>query len=69
MLDQAVEQITAGIASLRQLINDLRPPILDEAGVQPALEHLVHRLGGRERARGRHEHRPRIRERPPGRTG
>ena len=46
MLDQAVEQITLGIASLRQLINDLRPPILDEAGVQPALEHLVHRLGG-----------------------
>ncbi len=46
MLDQAVEQITLGIASLRQLINDLRPPILDEAGVQPALEHLLHRLGG-----------------------
>jgi len=44
VLDQAIEQITFGIASLRRLINDLRPPILDEAGVQPALEHLVQRL-------------------------
>ena len=45
ILDQAIEQLTVGIASLRQLITDLRPPILDEAGVQPALEHLVQRLG------------------------
>jgi signal transduction histidine kinase len=45
ILDQAIEQLTFGIASLRQLITDLRPPILDEAGVQPALEHLVERLG------------------------
>ena len=45
ILDQAVEQLTHGIAALRQLITDLRPPILDEAGVQPALEHLVERLG------------------------
>jgi two-component system, NarL family, sensor histidine kinase DevS len=45
ILDQATEQLTLGIASLRQLITDLRPPILDEAGVQPALEHLVDRLG------------------------
>jgi signal transduction histidine kinase len=45
ILDQAIEQLTMGIASLRQLITDLRPPILDEAGVQPALEHLVERLG------------------------
>jgi signal transduction histidine kinase len=44
ILDQAIEQLTLGIASLRQLITDLRPPILDEAGVQPALEHLVERL-------------------------
>jgi len=44
ILDQATEQLTLGIASLRQLITDLRPPILDEAGVQPALEHLVDRL-------------------------
>jgi two-component system, NarL family, sensor histidine kinase DevS len=44
ILDQATEQLTVGIASLRQLITDLRPPILDEAGVQPALEHLVERL-------------------------
>ena len=44
ILDQATEQLTLGIASLRQLITDLRPPILDEAGVQPALEHLVERL-------------------------
>ena len=44
ILDQAIEHLTLGIASLRQLITDLRPPILDEAGVQPALEHLVERL-------------------------
>ena len=44
ILDQAVEQITEGIASLRHLINDLRPPILDEAGVQPAIEHLASRV-------------------------
>jgi signal transduction histidine kinase len=45
ILDQAIEQLTLGIASLRQLITDLRPPIRDEAGVQPALEHLVERFG------------------------
>lgn len=45
ILDQAIEQLTLGIASLRQLITDLRPPILDAAGVQPALEHLVERIG------------------------
>ncbi len=45
ILDQAIEQLTLGIAGLRQLITDLRPPILDEAGVQPALEHLAERLG------------------------
>ena len=44
ILEQAVGQLTNGIESLRQLITDLRPPILDEAGVQPALEHLVERL-------------------------
>ncbi len=44
ILEQAIQQLTLGIASLRQLITDLRPPILDEAGVQPALEHLVERL-------------------------
>jgi signal transduction histidine kinase len=45
-LDQAVNQITAGIAGLRHLINDLRPPVLDEAGVQPALESLIRRAHG-----------------------
>jgi signal transduction histidine kinase len=45
ILDQAIDQLTHGIAALRQLITDLRPPILDEAGIQPALEHLVERLG------------------------
>ena len=44
ILDQAIDQLTHGIAALRQLITDLRPPILDEAGIQPALEHLVERL-------------------------
>jgi signal transduction histidine kinase len=44
ILNQAIEQITAGIASLRRLINDLRPPVLDSAGVRPALESLVARF-------------------------
>lgn len=44
ILEQAIEQLTLGISSLRQLSTDLRPPSLDEAGVQPALEHLVERL-------------------------
>jgi len=44
ILERAMGQLTVGIASLRQLITDLRPPILDEAGVQPALEHLAARL-------------------------
>ena len=44
ILGEAVEQITEGIAALRHLINDLRPPILDAAGVQPAIEHLASRV-------------------------
>jgi signal transduction histidine kinase len=44
ILDEAIDQMTHSIAALRHLINDLRPPILDEAGVQPALEHLVSRV-------------------------
>jgi signal transduction histidine kinase len=46
VLDQAIEQITAGITALRHLINDLRPPVLDEAGLQPALEALIRRVDG-----------------------
>ena len=46
ILDEAIEQITHGIASLRNLVNDLRPPVLDEAGVKPALESLAARVGG-----------------------
>jgi signal transduction histidine kinase len=46
VLDQAIEQITSGITALRHLINDLRPPLLDEAGLQPALEALIGRVEG-----------------------
>ena len=40
---QAVSFIEEQIASLRALIADLRPAVLDELGVQPALEALVQR--------------------------
>jgi signal transduction histidine kinase len=40
---QAVSFIEDQIASLRALISDLRPAVLDELGIQPALEALVER--------------------------
>jgi signal transduction histidine kinase len=40
---QALGHIEEQIASLRGLISDLRPAVLDELGVQPALEALVER--------------------------
>ena len=52
-LDQAVEQITDGIANLRALITELRPAALDELGPEPALEALVERVARAVRARDR----------------
>jgi signal transduction histidine kinase len=48
VLDDVGEQLTAGIRSLRHLIGELRPAVLDDAGLHPALE----ALGARIRASG-----------------
>jgi signal transduction histidine kinase len=40
-LQQAIDQVTAEVQSLRALITDLRPAALDEIGLQPALEGLL----------------------------
>jgi two-component system, NarL family, sensor histidine kinase DevS len=40
-LQQAIEQVTAEIGSLRALITDLRPAALDEIGLGPALDALI----------------------------
>jgi signal transduction histidine kinase len=40
----AVDQIAAEIANLRAIITDLRPAALDQLGLEPALEALVHRV-------------------------
>jgi signal transduction histidine kinase len=43
-IDNALDQITTGIADLRSLITELRPAALDELGAKPALESLVERV-------------------------
>jgi signal transduction histidine kinase len=40
-LDQALELIDAGISSIRNVTNDLRPSLLDDLGLLPALRSLV----------------------------
>jgi signal transduction histidine kinase len=45
-LDAAITQLDNGIAGLRRLIADLRPPALDEFGTQAALDGLVERVAG-----------------------
>ncbi|HEY0387883.1 MAG TPA: GAF domain-containing protein [Gaiellales bacterium] len=44
VLDDVSEQLTAGIRSLRRLIGELRPAVLDEVGLEPALEALAERI-------------------------
>jgi signal transduction histidine kinase len=44
LLDDVSEQLTVGIRSLRHLIGELRPAVLDDAGLQPALEALGARI-------------------------
>jgi signal transduction histidine kinase len=46
-LDRALELIDAGIRSIRNVTNDLRPSLLDELGLVPALRALVADLDGR----------------------
>jgi len=41
----AVEQLEVEIAALRGIIADLRPPALDELGLQPAIATLAERVG------------------------
>ena len=43
-LNLAVDRIDVAARALRNLITDLRPPVLDEYGLQPALEALVERM-------------------------
>jgi signal transduction histidine kinase len=46
-LDRALQLIDAGIRSIRNVTNDLRPSLLDELGLVPALRALVRDLDGR----------------------
>ena len=42
--EQIQSEVSAAVASLRQLMFDLRPPALDESGVEAALEEVLSRL-------------------------
>lgn len=46
-LDQALELIDTGIDSIRSVTNALRPSLLDDLGLLPALRSLVSEFGGR----------------------
>jgi len=46
-LDRALQLIDTGIRSIRNVTNDLRPSLLDELGLLPALRALVRDLDGR----------------------
>ena len=43
-LKQAAERVDVAVGALRNLITDLRPPALDEYGLQPALRALAERM-------------------------
>ena len=42
----AIGQLESDMSSLRALITDLRPPVLDELGTKAAIEALTERVGG-----------------------
>lgn len=46
-LDRALQLIDAGIRSIRNVTNDLRPSLLDELGLVPALRALIRDFDGR----------------------
>src|SRR3712207_8899702 len=46
-LDQVLELIDTGIRSIRNVTNDLRPSLLDDLGLLPALRSLVAEFGER----------------------
>jgi len=48
-LDAGMALLAQGLAETRRLISGLRPPILDDQGVVPAIEHLVREPGEPER--------------------
>jgi two-component system, NarL family, sensor histidine kinase DevS len=45
--EEVIEQIDEEIANLRAIITDLRPPALDESGLEPALQALIERVRAR----------------------
>jgi len=46
-LDRALDLVDAGIRSVRNVVNDLRPSLLDDLGLLPALRSLVGEFGER----------------------
>jgi signal transduction histidine kinase len=46
-LDRALELVDTGIRSIRSVVNDLRPSLLDDLGLLPALRSLVTDFGER----------------------
>jgi two-component system sensor histidine kinase UhpB len=46
-LGEASRDISAAIEDLRDLIADLRPKVLDDYGLEPAVERLAHTVGRR----------------------
>ena len=44
-LDAGMSLLGQSVTETRRLISGLRPPILDEQGIVPAIEHLVHETG------------------------
>lgn len=46
LVEAAVEHLASDIAGLRTIISDLRPPTLDELGLEPAIRALVARVAG-----------------------
>jgi signal transduction histidine kinase len=46
-LDRALELVDTGIRSIRNVVNDLRPSLLDDLGLLPAVRSLVTDIGGR----------------------
>ncbi len=48
VVDRALALVDSGLRGVRNITNDLRPALLDDLGLQPALRSLVAEFGGRE---------------------
>jgi signal transduction histidine kinase len=46
-LDRVITLVDSGIAGIRNVVNDLRPSLLDDLGLLPALRSLAERIGTR----------------------